>query len=83
MRRRQLYDLHINSMTYTLFCIPDYQFHKAFYVSLGNNFFTVFLWRPLSLPSLPPFLNPALVVRRLTHLLRRIDCVVDDSGRQH
>ena len=47
---RKLYDLHINSMTYTLFFIPDYQFRKVgyFYVSLGNNFVTVFLWRPLS-----------------------------------
>ena len=29
-RCRQLYDLHINSMTYTLFFIPDYQFQKVF-----------------------------------------------------
>jgi len=30
-------------MTYTLFFIPDFQFQKVFfYVSLGNNFFTVF-----------------------------------------
>ena len=36
-RCRQLYDLHINSMNYTLFFIPDYQFQKVFfYVSLGN-----------------------------------------------
>jgi len=27
---RQLYDLHVNSMTYTLFFIPDYQFQKVF-----------------------------------------------------
>jgi len=27
---RQLYDLHINSMTYTLFVIPDCQFQKVF-----------------------------------------------------
>jgi len=42
-----IYDLHINSMTYTLFFIPDYQFQKGIYVSLGNNFL-LFLWRPLS-----------------------------------
>jgi len=33
------------------FFIPDYQFQKYFYVSVGNNIFTVFveapeLWRP-------------------------------------
>jgi len=39
--------------------IPDYQFQKVFYVSLGNNFFTVFVEAPPScggpgqLPSLP------------------------------
>ena len=45
---RQLYDLHINSMTYTLFFIPDYHFQKVFFnVSLCNNFL-LFLWRPLS-----------------------------------
>ena len=27
---RRLYDLHINSMTYTLLFIPDYQFKKYF-----------------------------------------------------
>jgi len=27
------------SMTYTLFFIPDYQFQKVFYVSLGNNLY--------------------------------------------
>jgi len=29
-RYRQLYDLHINCMTYKLFFIPDYQFQKVF-----------------------------------------------------
>ena len=29
-RCRQLYDLHMNSMTYTLFFIPNYQFQKVF-----------------------------------------------------
>ena len=29
-RCRQLYDLHTNSMTYTLFFIPDYQFQQVF-----------------------------------------------------
>jgi len=37
------------------FFIPDYQFQKYFYVSVGNNFFTVFveapeLWRQFALP---------------------------------
>jgi len=46
-------------MTYTLFFIPDYiSFKKYFYVSLGNNFFTVFLEAPGQLPSLPLPLNP-------------------------
>ena len=36
---RRLYDLHINSMTYTIFCTPDYQFQKVFlYFLIGNNF---------------------------------------------
>jgi len=41
-------------------------FKKYFYVSLGNNFSTVFLWRPLSCggpwatAQFPPPLNPAL-----------------------
>ena len=30
LRCRQLHDLHINSMTYTLFFIPDYLFQKVF-----------------------------------------------------
>ena len=29
---RQLYDLHIYSMTYTLFFIPDYQFQKCIFM---------------------------------------------------
>jgi len=38
------HDLHTNFMTYTLFLIPDYQFQKVFYVSLGrpSNFLLVF-----------------------------------------
>jgi len=46
-------------------CIPDYQFQKVFYVSLGNNFL-LFSWRPLvvealgNCPVCPP-LNPVLV----------------------
>ena len=43
---RQLYVLNVNSMTYTLFFIADYQFQEVFYVSLGN-IFTV-LYRPFS-----------------------------------
>ena len=31
-RCRQLSDLHINSMTYTLFFIPDYQFQKSIFM---------------------------------------------------
>ena len=38
----KLYDLH------AIFFIPDYQCQKVCFVSLGNNFFTVFLWTPLS-----------------------------------
>ena len=34
-RCRQLCDLHINSMTYTLFFIPDYQFQKVFLCFIG------------------------------------------------
>ena len=45
----ELYDLHINSMTYMLFFkFQIICFKKYLYVSLGNNFFTVFLWRPFS-----------------------------------
>jgi len=47
--------------------IPDYQFQKVFYVSLGNNFFTVFVEAPPlvveALGNCPvcPSINPALV----------------------
>ena len=58
---RQLYDLHINSMTYTLFFIPDYQFHKVFFnVFLGNNFLLFLCGGPIvvealgSCPVCPP-----------------------------
>jgi len=34
-RCRQLYDLHINYMIYTLFFIPDYQFQKILLCFLG------------------------------------------------
>jgi len=54
--------VHINSVTYTLFFIPDYQFQKVFfYVSLGNNFLLFYCGGPLvveaprQLPSLPSF----------------------------
>ena len=58
-------------MTYTLFFIPDYQFQKVFFTSLGN-IFTVFCGGPLvveapgQLPSLPLPLKPSteLDVRR-------------------
>jgi len=43
-----IYDLHINAVTYTLFLFQIISFKKYFYVSLGINFFIVFLWRPLS-----------------------------------
>jgi len=33
-------------MTYTLFFIPDYQFQKLFYVSLGNIFYCFFVEAP-------------------------------------
>jgi len=46
-RCRQLYDLHINFMTYTLFLFQIISLKKYFYVSLGNNFYCL-LWRPLS-----------------------------------
>jgi len=39
VRCRQLYDLHINSMTYSYFLFQIISFKKYFYVSLGNNFF--------------------------------------------
>ena len=35
-RCRQLYDLHINAVTYTLFFIPDYQFQKVFLCFCGG-----------------------------------------------
>jgi len=64
---RRLYDLHINSMTYTLFFTPDYQFQKVFlYFLIGNNLL-LFCGGPLvveapgQLPSLPPPLYLALV----------------------
>jgi len=45
--------------------IPDYQFQKVYYVSLGNNFFTVFMEAPLVVEALGncpacPLLNPVL-----------------------
>jgi len=43
---RQLYDLDINPMTYMLFFLPDYQFQKVFYVSLGNNILLFFVEAP-------------------------------------
>ena len=55
-------------MTYTLFFIPDYQFQKYFYVSLGNIFYC-FLWRALSCgdpwatAQFASPLNPALLRR--------------------
>ena len=60
-RCRQLYDLNVNSMTYTLLFYSRLSVSKSFfYVSLDNNFL-LFLWRPLScggplgqLSSLPP-----------------------------
>jgi len=39
VRCRQLYDLRINSMTYSYFLFQIISFKKYFYVSLGNNFF--------------------------------------------
>jgi len=61
-----VHDLHINSMTYTRYFFPDYQFQKVFfYVSFGNNFFTVFRGGPLVVEALGncpvcPLFNPAL-----------------------
>ena len=65
-------------MTYTLFLFQIISFKKYFYVSLGNNFFTV-LWRPLivaapgQLSSLPPPLKSgpgARFTKYLTTILR-------------
>ena len=56
----KLYDLH------AIFLFQIVSFKKYFYVSLSNNFFTVFCGGPLvveapgQLPSLPPPLNSAL-----------------------
>jgi len=68
---RQLYDLHINSITYTCyFLFQIISFNKYFYVSLGNNFFYCFCGGPLvveapgQLPSLPPSLKSGLRRRR-------------------
>ena len=57
-------------MTYTLFFIPDYQFQKGFYVSLGNNFLLFFSGGPLVVEALGncpvcPLLNPALLIDEL------------------
>jgi len=66
-RCRQLYDLYIKSMTYMLFLFQIISFKKNFFnVSLGNNFYTVFvellscggLWATAQF--VPP-LNPALL----------------------
>ena len=68
-RCRQLYDLHINSMTYTLFLFQIISFKKYFYVSLGNNFL-LFCGGPLVVEALGncpvcPLLNPALCLREV------------------
>jgi len=47
MRRMNL-QISTSEFRESIEIIPDYQFQKVFYVSLCNNFFTVFLWRPLS-----------------------------------
>jgi len=58
-RCRQLYDLHINSMTYMVFFLFQIiSFKKYFYVSLSNIFYCFFSGGPLvvgpgQLPSLP------------------------------
>ena len=58
---RKLYDLHINSMTYTLFLFHIINFIKYFYVSLGNNFLLFFCGGPWATVTVcPPPLNPAL-----------------------
>ena len=60
-RCRQLYYLHINSVTYTLFFIPDCQFWKCiFYVSLGNIFLLFFCGGPWATAQFapPPQIQP-------------------------
>jgi len=57
-------------MTYTLFFIPGYQFHKVFfYVFLGNNFLTVFCGGPGQLPSLPSLKSGPAVVSGAARIL--------------
>ena len=46
------------------FFIPDYQFQKYFYVSVGNNFFTVFVEAPRVVEAVCPPLNLALVTNQ-------------------
>jgi len=77
-RCRQLYDLHINSMTDTLFFFQIISFKKYFYVSLGN-FFTVFvespqLWRPLGNCQFAPLLKSGPAVWGSLHTLYSV-CV--------
>jgi len=83
-RCRQLYDLHINSMSYTLFLFQIISFKKYFCVSLGNNFYC-FLWRPVvespgQLPSLPPPQSPAL---NPTLLYSKSHCPQGDAALCH
>ena len=62
---QKLYDLHINSMTYTLFFIPDYQFQKVFLFLWVVSFLLFFveapyLWRPWATAQFAPS-YPALL----------------------
>jgi len=59
-RCRQLYDLHINSMIYTLFLFQIISFTKYFYVSLGNNFLLFFCGFPWATAQFAPSPSDAL-----------------------
>jgi len=68
-RCRQLYDLHINSLIYTLFLFQLISFIKYFYVSLGNDFLLVCGGHLVAealdnCPVFPLPLNPALSKNR-------------------
>ena len=65
---RQLYDLHIYSMTYTLFFYSRLSVSKMHFYVFLDNIFLLFLWRPIGCGGpwataqfVPSPLNQALV----------------------
>jgi len=82
-RCRQLYDLHINTITYTLFFYSRLSVSKSIFMFPWVIIFYCLLWRPLgNCPVCPPPLNPALI-RRLQSRNRIMQFLVTWSLRQN